>query len=61
MVHKVLRIVVRTGLEKVLQVANSKEEDLEAGAIYDGSDYRSVFLQIDHEDDREAGRNVIKG
>lgn len=51
----VLRIMARTGIETVLQVANSKVDDLEAEVVYDGRDYRSVYLQVDHEDDREAG------
>jgi len=50
--------MVRAGAEKVLQVSTSKEEEIEAQVVYDAKDYRSVYLQVDHEGEREAGSEI---
>ena len=43
----VYRILVRTGLQTLLDVSNGNTNDINKNAIYDSSDYKSVYLQGD--------------
>ena len=43
----VYRILVRTGLQTLLDVSNGDINEVTKNAIYDSSDYKAVYLQGD--------------
>ena len=44
----VYRILARTGLQTLLDVSNGDINEITKNAIYDSVDYKSVYLQGDH-------------
>ena len=44
----VYRILVRAGLQTLVEISNGDINDITKSAFYDSNDYRPVFLQGDH-------------
>ena len=44
----VYRILVRAGLQTLLEISNGDINEVTKSALYDSNDYRPVFLQGDH-------------
>ena len=44
----VYRILVRAGLQTLVEISNGDINDITKSALYDSNDYRPVFLQGDH-------------
>ena len=54
----VYRILVRAGLQTLLQVSNGDINEITKSAIYDTDDYKPVYLQGDHK--CQFGKNLYK-